>query len=159
VAIAAVVALLLFADVTYLGRFIGPAPQEQASDWARANLSGSPRVFLTGSAIFYAPNWPLREYLQRENTGNYPRETTWTFVDAKTYAEGRAAEPDVVFLSLYLPFEPVGLEWLDDPAYEVVAMFPGKVRLFGRPVAVRLDLFDVYVWVLRRKAEAPKQGS
>lgn len=156
-ALAAVVALLLFADVTYLGRFIGPAPQEQASTWARDNLTGSPKVFLTGSAIFYSPNWPLREYLQRDNAANYRRETTWTFVDARTYAEGRAADPDVVFLSLYLPFEPVWLEWLKDPAYEVVATFPGKVRLFGRPVAVRLDLFDVYIWVLRRKASTVRE--
>ena len=152
-AAAGVVLLLVFANVIYLGRFTGVMPQQAASTWSREHVAPGSKVHLTGTALFYSPDWPLREYLQEKNPGNYARKTDWTFVEGP-YSEVKPLAPDVVFVSVRLPWEPSRMEWLSDPDYEVVAYFPGKVRPFGRPIQVWLDLFDVYIWALRRKHSA-----
>jgi hypothetical protein len=150
-ALAVSLALVALADLAYLSRFLGRMPQEAASDWMRAHVPGSPLVHLAGTSIYYFPDLPMRERLAQENPGAYLRETTWRFVDSKEYATARAANPDVVVLTSWTARKPEELEWLSDPAYEVVATFPGKVRFFGRRWPVPLDLYDTDTWILRRR--------
>jgi 4-amino-4-deoxy-L-arabinose transferase-like glycosyltransferase len=138
-----------------LPRFVGPMPQERSSNWARENLARRERILLAGTAVYWNPDLPLREYLQARNPGSYERTTEWTFVAPDSFtlpkAEAKALRPDVVFLTEWLPSAPLAMEWLDDPDYAVVASFPGKVHLFGRRLHVPLDLYDVDIWVLRRR--------
>lgn len=157
VAAALVVAGLVFWDITLLQRFVGPMPQQLASDWARRNLNGTERVHLAGTAIYWNPDLPLRERLQADNADSYARQTQWVFVEGDSYRVARAQAPEVVFLTVWLPRSPTAMEWLEDPAYEVVAEFPGKVRLFGRRLRVPLDLYDIDIWALRRRS-APTSG-
>ena len=154
---AAIVVSQLVWTLALVGRFIGPQPQEQASEWARTHLLGDERILLTGTANYWSPDLPMREYNQTANRANYARQTRWRFVAGfeTPYARARALAPDVVLLSVWLPNYRAGLEWLDDPDYTVVEHYPSKVRLFGRPVHVPLDLYDIDVWVLRRRADAP----
>ena len=142
-------------DATLLQRFVGPMPQQLASDWARRNLPGPTRIHLAGTAIYWNPDLPLRERLQADNSRNYERRTPWVFVEGDSYAVARAERPDVVFLTVWLPRSPVAMEWLTDPAYQVVAEFPGKVRLFGHRLRVPLDLYDIDIWALRRRDALP----
>jgi dolichyl-phosphate-mannose-protein mannosyltransferase len=136
-----------------LGRFVGPMPQAETSRWAELHVGPRERVLLTGTASYWSADLPLREYLHARNRGNYERVTDWVFVNqdsfALPYARVRALEPDVVFLTAWLPMGTRGMEWLADPGYRVVASFPGKVHLFGRRIHVPLDLYDVDIWVLR----------
>jgi 4-amino-4-deoxy-L-arabinose transferase-like glycosyltransferase len=157
---AIIVASQLVWSLALVARFIGPQPQEQASEWARTHLLGDERILLAGTANYWSPDLPMREYNQAANQGNYARQTRWRFVAADSfgmpYARARALEPDVVFLSAWLPLYRAGLEWLDDPDYTVVEHYPGRIRLFGRQVHVPLDIYDIDVWVLRRRAaDAP----
>lgn len=153
---AVIVASQLVWTLALVARFIGPQPQEQASEWARTHLLGDERILLTGTANYWSPDLPMREYNQTANLGNYARQTRWRFVAPDSfglpYAQARALEPDVVFLSVWLPHYRAGLEWLNDPDYAVVEHYPGKIRLFGRRVHVPLDIYDIDVWVLRRRA-------
>ena len=155
---AALVAGTLGWTLLLLARFVGPLPQQEASRWAREHVGAGERVLLTGTAVYWGPDLPVREYLQPRNAANYARSTDWVFVapDSFTmpYAEARARRPDVVFLTQWLPTNPRGGEWLADPDYRVVATFPGKVRPFGRRLHVPLDLYDVDVWVLRPASDA-----
>ncbi|HYM80071.1 MAG TPA: glycosyltransferase family 39 protein [Candidatus Limnocylindria bacterium] len=152
-AIAVVVVVQLGWTFVLLGRYVGRMPQEEASQWAQTHVRPGERVLLAGSAVNWNPDLPLREYLHSRNAHNYERVTDWVFVapDSFTlpYREARALDPDVVFLTEWLPFAPVSMEWLEDPDYQVVATFPGKVHVLGRRVHVRLDLYDVDTWVLR----------
>jgi len=143
--------LVALADIAYLGRFVGVMPQEQASDWMRRNLPDAPLIHLAGTAIYYFPDLPLRESLASENPGSYSRETSWRFVEGKDYRTARPAEPDIVVLTSWTARKPRELEWLSDPAYEVVANFPGKVRFFGKRWPVPLDLYDTDTHILRRR--------
>ncbi len=159
VAAAAVLAIAVGAWTVFLvGRFVGPMPQRLASDWAERNLPGSERILLAGTANYWSPDLPLREYLHARNVGAYARRTRWQFVRPDTFPvpleEARRARPDVVFLTMWLPRYREGLEWLSDPAYVVVDSFPCRLRLGRRRVHVPLDLYDVDIWVLR-----PRRGS
>lgn len=148
-----VVSLLLvaLANMAYLGRFVGAMPQEQASEWMRRHLPGTPLIHLAGTSIYYFPDLPMRERLAEDNPGSYVRETTWRFVNGKDYVTARPAEPEIVVLTSWTARKPEELEWLQDPAYEVAATFPGKVRLFGKRWPVPLDLYDTDTWILRRR--------
>lgn len=150
-ALAVTIWLVVIADIAYLGRFVGTMPQEAASDWMRRHLPDSPLVHLAGTSIYYFPDLPMRERVAEDNPGSYRRETAWRFVPGRDYPSARPAEPDVVVLTSWTARKPAELEWLDDPAYVVVATFPGKVRLFGRRWPVPLDLYDTDTWVLRRR--------
>ena len=154
----AIVASQMVWTLALVGRFLGPLPQEQASEWARTHLLGEERITLAGTAIYWSPDLPMREFNQSVNRANYQRQTRWRFVPPDSfgipYAEGRVLRPDVVLLSAWLPVYREGLEWLDDPDYAVAAYYPGKIRLFGRHVHVPLDIYDVDVWVLRRRGSA-----
>lgn len=152
-AAAGAVMLLLGAwNAMLLPRFVGTMPQQAASAWSQAALRGDERIHLAGTAIYWNPDLPLRERLHADNAGNYERSTAWVFVEGDSYATARAQTPEVVFLTVWLPRSPVAMEWLEDPAYEVVATFPGKVHLFGKRLRVPLDLYDVDIWALRRRA-------
>ena len=94
-------------------------------------MRGDEKIYLATKSVYWNPDFPLREYLQAVNTENYERQTKWVFVEGPGYQKGRAGEPDVVFLTANLPRSPVQLEWLRDPAYEVTAQFPGKIKVFG----------------------------
>jgi 4-amino-4-deoxy-L-arabinose transferase-like glycosyltransferase len=140
--------------VLLLGRFVGPSPQEVASRWARENVRSGERVLVTGTAGYWGPDLVVREYLQEKNATNYPRSTGWVFVAQdsfrQTYDQTRRLDPDVVFLTEWLPSTPVNLEWLRDPSYRVVATFPGKLHVFGKRLHPPLDTYDIDIWVLRR---------
>ena len=55
------------------GRFIGPLPQERASEWARTHLLGDERILLTGTANYWSPDLPMREYNQTANRSSRSR--------------------------------------------------------------------------------------
>lgn len=148
----ATVILLAGTTLLLLGRFVGEMPQQAASNWMRASVPDSASVRLSGSAIYYFPDLPLREFLARDNAGAYPRTTGWRFVEGKGYATARAARPDFVVLTVWLPRKPAEMEWLTDPDYKVVATFPGKVNLLGKRLRLPLDLYDTDTWILRRRS-------
>jgi hypothetical protein len=145
--------------IAVLGAFHGPQPRQLASEWARANLPGRERILMSGFVCFGMPDLPWREMLQHKPRwrDSYERQTQWEFVAPDTtnitYPAGRALNPDVVFLWALLPLtadRSYEKQWLADRDYQVVASFPGKVRLFGRRVHAPLDNYDCDLWVLRR---------
>jgi hypothetical protein len=147
-------ATLAFWTVALEARFTGPFPQEAASTWAQAHLPPAARVALVGKGIYWHPDLLLREFLQADNADNYARRTDWDISILESYAESRPAEPDYVFLTAWRPRNRDGLEWLDDPAYEVVEFFPGRVHVFGRRTPVWIDFYDIDTWVLKRRDTA-----
>lgn len=154
-AIAAVVLTQVVWVSALLARFHGPLPQRLASEWAREHLRGRQRILLTGVADYWAPDLPLRELLHRKHPRDYERRTQWEFVYPDSfgmpYEQVRRARPDVVMVNVWPPKRLRGIEWLDDPDYALVASFPGKVRLFGRRFHAPLDLYDVDIYILRRR--------
>lgn len=150
------VATLLVLVAMVIGRFVGEMPQEAASRWMAQSVPDTASVRLSGSAIYYFPDLPLREFLASENPGAYPRQTRWRFVPGKGFTAGRAARPDYVVLTVWLPRKPAEMEWLSQPDYEAVAFFPGKVRFLGRRVRIPLDLYDTDTWILRRRESSPR---
>lgn len=146
--------VLAFWTVALEARFVGPMPQEAASTWAERHLPPGARVALVGKGIYWHPDLLLREFLQADNADNYARKTSWDIAILETYAESRPSEPEYVFLTAWRPRNRDGLEWLDDPAYEVLEFFPGRVHVFGRRTPVWIDFYDIDTWVLRRRGAA-----
>jgi 4-amino-4-deoxy-L-arabinose transferase-like glycosyltransferase len=143
-------------SVAVLQRFIGPAPQQLASDWALQHAQGHERVWIAGIGIYLSPDLVMREYFHEGNETNYERRTAWTLSpenrdSLNSHAAGKRFDPDLVFVSMWRPYTDSGAEWLADPDYQVAAAFPGKIRLFGHRVHPWLDVLDVDIWVLRRR--------
>jgi hypothetical protein len=151
-------------SLVVVSRFVGPAPQQLASQWAEQHVRGDERVWIAGIGIYLSPDLVMREYFQTGNEANYDRRTAWTFSpenrdSLSSHSAGKRFKPDVVFVSVLRPDNPSGEEWLADPDYQVAAAFPAKIRLFGRRVHPWLDVFDVDIWVLRRRDSGNAIGS